>query len=212
MIAGGKLIETPTRAKVKRVTTTMIWGVLAFVTFAALMSWLIYVSNPPPPDDALAIRLAADLAAAKPSLIEDGSARWWFFALPTDRRTDVLVADRTVRVRRMSTTTLSPIATLLSAPLAGRAREPYMSRTVVPAEGGGLIIDGHPNATLEGWELRVNAKILETMRSLGLSYIRVESDQISTGVHLAEPVDAEVILDVADFIQRLEELFTRELH
>ncbi len=191
----------------------MIWGVIAFVTFAAVISWLIYAANPPPPDDALAIRLAADLAAQKPSLVEEGPARWWWFPLPTDRRTDVLVAGRSVRVRRMSTRPISPVATLLSAPLGGRDQYEYeVSRIVVPAEEGGLVVGGHPNATLQGWELRVNAKILETMRALGLSYVRVEADQISTGVALQEPIDAEVILDVAEFVRGLEELFTQELH
>jgi hypothetical protein len=189
----------------------VVWGIIAFVVFAAVISWLIYASNPPPPDDALAIRLAADLGAARPSLVEEGPARWWWFALPTDRRTDVLVANRTVRVRRMATRPISPVATLLSTPLVGRDQEMYASRTLVPGEGG-LVIGGHPHADLEGWELRVNAKILETMRELGLSYVRVESDQVSTGVVLEEPMDAEVILDVADFVRRLEELFTQELH
>jgi hypothetical protein len=190
----------------------MIWAVILFIVFAALASWLIYAASPPPPDDALAIRLAADLGAASPTLFEDDGARYWWFALPTDPRTDVLVADRSVRVRRTPTGPITHAATLLVDPLIGRDQEMYESRTVVPGFEGGLMIGGEPNASLEGWELRLNAKILETMRSLRLHYVRVEPGAISTGLVMEEPVDAEPVLEVADFLRRLEELLVQQLH
>lgn len=190
----------------------MVWGILIFVAFAAVVGWLVYAANPPPPDDALAMSLAVDLGAERPTLVGDGDARYWRISLPLDSATTVYVANDAAQLRRTPRGFITHAATVLAAPLLGRDQEQYESRTVIPGEDGELFIGGSPSAALEGWELHLDAAIIDRMRDLGLLFVRVEHEAISTGFGRETTFDAASVLEIADFLGHLEARLVQQLH
>jgi len=185
----------------------VVWAVTVVVGFIALITFLIYASRKAPPDDALALELAVELGAAQPELVEERFAQWWKISLPGRTRIEVYVSEGSVWIRRPLERSASHAATVLPASLFGRDQEMYQSRTLVPSARGGFEIGGAPGTALLGWELRLPPQLPEAMRELGITYLRVERGELSTGVaaHGAS-IDATLIDEVAHLLDGIVEV------
>lgn len=175
------------------------------VTFVCFVAALLWMTRRRPPDDAVAVSLAAELGGTRPTLRETraGWAWEWCFEVDLDGPLRVFVHEHGLRVRRVLRAPIGDAARILTRPLVGRSQEDYgFARTLVPGEGGAFEVGGRPGEPLAGWELRVGPALLDELARLDVGWLAVERDGLETGCR--EPRGASWVRDAATLLRATE--------
>lgn len=183
--------------------TVLVAVLLAVVPLLAL-AFAVWASRPaPPPDDALALELAAELGAGRPILVVADRGQEWRIEVDIGEETfELHVCDHGARLRRPLRQSLDHGAMmLLAAKLYGREQEEYgFGRMLVPGEAG-FEVGGRPGVALRGWETRLSDRLPEQMAELQVRWVRVELHWIETG--RIGDVDAEWVRSAAAFLDEM---------
>jgi len=183
----------------------VVYFLAALIAFLFVVLLIGLSRKPTPLDDALALRLAADVGGTRPQLVDlgYGRAQAWRFELEHEGSNEVFVHERGGRVRRSLSTPVHRGATVFAAKLRGRSQEDYdAARTLVPGDAGVFEVAAGTPADLDGWERRLDAAVLDRMQRAGVRWFRVDLHWLETG--RVEDLDADWIGEAAQFLSQLE--------
>ena len=177
------------------------------VVFALGIGALVWMAmSRRPPDDTLALQLAAELGSTPPVLVSatGGVGTEWCLEVDLEGLHRAFVHDHGIRLRRALFAPLGRPARILTSKLVGRDQEDYDldARTLVPSDEGGVEAVGRGGDDLEGWETRLRPSTLDEMRRLGIVWLSVEPDGLETGK--AGTPDAEWVREAAAFLRDTE--------
>lgn len=164
-----------------------VWGfliaALVGAPFFLLLFGLRHRLRVRPPDDGLALRLAAAFGA--PRVTYDG-VRYRLAFSRRGARYELRVDDRhgslnCLSVGRAHSARLFPVA------LMGRSQEDYLGgRALVATEGGWVVVQGEP--ALRGWETRLPPGLAEELQEHRVCLLTVDAGRIDVhGHHIDEP-------------------------